>query len=206
MTAVQLRPAGALDCVGVRLRPAASSLVAGRALPELRDEIVDLASLDASFARTLRATVRRFSTGDESPLWALLERRCADSTLDERMESALTHLEATDGRTRIDSLPRVASLSMRGFQARFRAQVGLTPKEFARVLRLQATLRALDLDAEPLAALATGAGFADQAHATREVQRATGFTPARLRAQLRRDRDGDAAVRLAAAFVRGYSR
>ncbi len=91
---------------------------------------------------------------------------------------------------------------MRGFQARFRAEVGLTPKEFARLMRLQATLRALDLTPS-LSALAADAGFSDQAHATRELQRSTGLTPASLRANLRRDRDGDAAVRLAAAFVRG---
>jgi AraC-like DNA-binding protein len=73
------------------------------------------------------------------------------------------------------------------------------------VLRLQATLRALDGDA-PLADLASSTGFADQAHATREIKRVTGLTPARLRDELHRDRGGDAAIRIAAAFVRGSSR
>jgi AraC-like DNA-binding protein len=206
VVAVQLRSAGALDCVGVRLQPAASSLVAGRKLAVLCDEIVDLASLDPAFTRALRAAVQRLITGDEAALWSLLARRCAESSLDTRIESALQRLEASDGKARIESLPRAAALSMRGFQTRFRAQVGLAPKEFARVLRLQATLRALDRDDAPIAELAADAGFSDQAHATREVQRVTGLTPARLRVELRKDRAGDAAVRLAAAFVRGSSR
>jgi len=55
------------------------------------------------------------------------------------------------------------------------------------------------------AARSVESSFADQAHATRELRRVTGHTPARLRAALRQDRDGDATVRLAAAFVRGYA-
>jgi methylphosphotriester-DNA--protein-cysteine methyltransferase len=206
VSAVQLQRSGPLDCVGVRLQPAASALAAGRSLPALCDEIVDLATLDAPFARVLRAASQCFAAGHPAALWRLLERRCAGMRLDERIETAARRIEESGGTARIDSLPRAAALSMRGFQARFRAGVGLAPKEFARVQRLQATLRALDRDNAPLAMLASDAGFADQAHATREVQRVTGLTPARLRARLRQDRDGDVAVRLAAAFVRGHAR
>nr|MBA3487610.1 AraC family transcriptional regulator [Lysobacter sp.] len=41
--AIRLRATGEVACIGLRLRPAASALVAGRALPSLRDRIVDLA-------------------------------------------------------------------------------------------------------------------------------------------------------------------
>jgi AraC-like DNA-binding protein len=175
-------------------------------LPALCDEIVDLAGLDARFTRSLRTAARRFANGEANALWRLLERRCASFRLDARIEAAVRRHEAGGGKTRIGTLARDACMSTRGFQTRFRALLGLTPKEFARVLRLQATLRALDRDDVPIAALATDVGFSDQAHATREVQRITGLTPARLRAELRRDRDGDEAIRLAAAFVRGHSR
>lgn len=206
VTAVQLQSAGAIDCFGVRLQPAASGLIAGRSLLKYRDCIADLASLDVSFARSLRRAFRKFAAGEESPLWRLLEVRCRDVAIDARIEAAVLRIESRGGQVRIDSLPRAAGLGLRGFQTRFRAHVGLTPKEFARIVRLQATLRALDGGDLPLAALASDAGFADQAHATREIQRVTGLTPARLRTALRRDRDGDAAVRLAAAFVRGQPR
>ena len=72
-----------------------------------------------------------------------------------------------------------------------------------RVLRLQATIRAIDRGGESLAQLACDTGFSDQAHATRELQQLTGLTPARLRAALRSARDDDRTVQLAAAFVRG---
>lgn len=205
VTAVRLEATGALDCIGVRLRPAASNGLWRGAAARHRDQVVDLAGLDAGFSRALARAARRFARGDPAGVWNLLAKRCADVPLDARVADAIERLERQAGRPRIEALARAAELSMRGFQLRFRAAVGLAPKEFARLTRLQATLRALDGSDTKLAELASDGGFADQAHATRELRRVTGQTPARLRAALRKDRDGDGAVRLAAAFVRGHA-
>jgi transcriptional regulator GlxA family with amidase domain len=94
-------------------------------------------------------------------------------------------------------------LSVRGFQIRFLASVGLGVKEYARVLRLQAIVRSLDSGDVSLAEAAASTGFADQAHATRELRRLTGWTPARMARALRDQRHDEAAIRMAAAFVRG---
>jgi AraC-like DNA-binding protein len=201
--AVRLESTRALDCIGIRLRPAASNHVLPRSAQQ-RDRIADLATLDGAFSRALARAVRAFASDKPDPLWKLLSRRCS-SAVDARIASAVERLEHGGGRVRIDTLARESGLSRRGFQLRFRAAVGLTPKEFARLVRLQATLRALDATDLRIAELASDGGFSDQAHATRELRRVTGLTPARLRAELRRDRHGDAAVRLAAAFVRGYA-
>jgi AraC-like DNA-binding protein len=204
VVAVRLEAVAPIHCIGVRLQPAASN----HPLPSaaaLRDRIVDLATLDAALARSLAHAARRFARGEDQALWNLLTRRCDGKRTDTRVAAAVERIELTAGRARIDALARAAALSMRGFQMRFRAAVGLTPKEFARLVRLQATLRALDASDADLSALASDGGFADQAHATRELRRVTGLTPARLRSELRRDREGDATVRLAAAFVRGHA-
>ena len=73
------------------------------------------------------------------------------------------------------------------------------------MFRLQAMIRALDGEAESLSQIAQDAGFSDQPHATRELTRLAGTTPALLRAALRHQRDADDTIRLAAAFVRGRS-
>jgi AraC-like DNA-binding protein len=64
-------------------------------------------------------------------------------------------------------------------------------------------VRTLDGGDIEIADAAAKHGFADQAHATHELSRLTGITPAALMRALRDDRGGDATVRLAAAFVRG---
>jgi methylphosphotriester-DNA--protein-cysteine methyltransferase len=205
VVAVRLELRGELDCVGVRLRPAAANILLPRK-SRIRNRIVDLATLDAAFSRALTRAVREFAAGTDASLWKLIGRRCAGSRIDARIAAAVDRIERSGGCTRVDALARASALSMRGFQIRFKAAVGLAPKEFTRVVRLQATLRALDSSNARLSDVVSDGGFADQAHATRELRRVTGLTPARLRAELRRDRDGDAAVRLAAAFIRGYSR
>jgi methylphosphotriester-DNA--protein-cysteine methyltransferase len=202
VTAVQFEPCGVLDDVGVRLQPAASTLVT-RDLAPLRDRVVDLTTIDAATSAALAPAAREFAAGRPEQLWELLSLLCSASTLDTKVERAVAQLDAEGGQTKIETLAKAAALSVRSLQVRFLAGVGLTPKEFAGIQRLQATLRALDGEA-PLADLATDSGFSDQAHATREIKRVTGLTLSRLRDELRRDRDGEAAIEIAAAFVRGH--
>jgi AraC-like DNA-binding protein len=203
VTAVQFEARGPLDDVGVRVQPAASALLAPSLAP-LRDRVVDLAGLDPGVSRELAAAARAFTAGHPEALWKLLGRLAANHAIDEKIEASVTRIVASDGATRVDTLARAAGWSLRTLQTRFLAQVGLTPKEFARLLRLQATLRALDGNS-PLAELASDAGFSDQAHATREVKRVTGLPLSRLREALQRDRDASTAIEIAAAFVRGHS-
>ena len=60
VAAVRLRASGVLDCVGVRLRPARSNAVMPGAALRFRDRVVDLATLDAPFARALARAARNF--------------------------------------------------------------------------------------------------------------------------------------------------
>lgn len=203
VTAVQFEALGAIDDVGIRLQPAASALVT-RELGPLRDRVVDLAGIDAGVSDSLAGAARDFASGDPRPMWNFLGALADAFPIDARIEEAVKRLDASGGGGRIDTLAKAAGWSLRTLQTRFLASVGLSPKEFARVLRLQSTLRALGGDS-PLAELATDAGFADQAHATRELKRITGLTPTRLREALRQDRESSAAIEIAAAFVRGRS-
>jgi AraC-like DNA-binding protein len=199
--AVRLQAAGPLECVGLRLQPEASTVL-GKGT-RVRNRILDLAQIDASLARALRRAVRDFLAGDDAAPWRLAERSFARHELDAQVAQAVALLRESAGAIRIESVARRVCLSLRSLQVRFRAAVGLTPKEFARVMRLRATLRALGDGDDGIAEVAAERGFSDQAHATRELRRITGLAPARLRAALRTDRDGDAAIRLAAAFLRG---
>lgn len=66
----------------------------------------------------------------------------------------------------------------RTFRRRFSAQVGLTPKRFARVQRLQRVVRDLDGGAGvDWAAVAAAHGYADQPHLADEFRELAGVTP-----------------------------
>ena len=83
---------------------------------------------------------------------------------------------------RIGQLSRWIGISERQLHRRFSAAVGCGPKTFQSVMRFQRLLRtALGPGAEQsLADLATSAGYADQAHMTRDVQRLANLRPTAL--------------------------
>lgn len=203
---VRLAAQGVVDCLGVRLQPAASAAVAGDRLPALRDQIVALETFDDELARALVEVTTRFvnEPADEA-IWELLAMRLLPCRPDHRIEAAVAGLENSQGGRRVHDLATAAAMSLRSFQENFLKAVGLTAKEFARVQRLQAALRLLDAGEAALARVAADTGFADQAHAARELHRLTGLTPARLSKALREQREGEQTLRLAAAFVRGYA-
>jgi len=201
---VRLEATGALHCLGLRLQPEASCCPGLRPLPINR--ILDLAGVDASLSRALHRAMRDFVGGKESTLWKLMETSIARDPVDAVSAHAVALLRASDGGARIESVARKSGASVRSLQLRFRRHVGLSPKEFGRMMRLRATLRALESEEASVAEVAADRGFADQAHAARELRRTTGLAPAKLRAALRADRGGDTAIHLAAAFLRGASR
>jgi AraC family transcriptional regulator len=63
----------------------------------------------------------------------------------------------------------------------FRRAYGVPVTEYARRLRVRAAADRVASTALPLARIAYEAGFADQAHLTRELRRETGLTPGALR-------------------------
>lgn len=203
-SAIRLAARGEVDCVGVRLHPVASASMVKTPLAGLRDRVVDLSSIDPDFATSFSTTAGAFAAGTgSSEFWSLLETRILAFTIDQQMSLAVDYLQCNKGCARIDALATHSGMSLRSFQYRFLRCVGLGAKEFARILRLQATLKALDQGVDSLAQLASDVGFSDQAHATRELHHLTGLTPARLQDALKADREGADTICLAAAFVRG---
>lgn len=203
--AIRLRAAGALDCIGLRLQPWASAQCCGPGLSALRDEIVDLKAMAPAIADTLGEWLPHLAD-EANAAWQALDRALGPCTAPPVLRQAVALQAEAGGRLRVDALARACALSARTLQAQFPRWVGLSAKEYARMLRLQATLRALDGGAEDLAGVSLDCGYSDQAHATREVRRLTELTPARLLRALQADRDGDGAIALAAVFVRGRGR
>ena len=201
---IRLQAAGAVHCIGVRLAAASSSLIAGARLPELRDRAPDLHTLDATFAGEFMVAAQACADArTPEPLWRLMRLRCAGFAPDVLVERAVESLDAQHGDLRILELAKQLGTGLRTLQTRFLAAVGMTPKEYARVRRLQALLRTLDAERTAIADAAARHGFSDQAHATHDLFRWTGTTPARLVRALRSNPDEEHALRLATAFVRG---
>lgn len=171
---VDLTPLGARRLLGLPMSELANRAVAledvlGPGADALTGRLADAHGWDARFALVQAALAARLATtrpADPGTGWAL------------------GRIGATGGRVAIGRLARDLGWSHRRLIARFRDDVGLTPKAVARIVRFE-RLRDL-LGAEPaidLARAAAGCGFADQAHLAREVCLLAGLTPTALRAE-----------------------
>jgi AraC-like DNA-binding protein len=108
----------------------------------------------------------------------------------------LNELLRTGGRSGIAALAGQTGWSDRHLRGRFRAQIGLSPKEAARVIRFDRSRRLLGRrirGGRPpgLAELAAAGGYYDQAHLDREFRALGGCSPtAWLMEEFRNVQDG----------------
>jgi AraC-like DNA-binding protein len=156
--------------VGARFRPGAGGAALGLPLSELLDQRVGLEALRPELAERL--------PGELDPREAM--RRLAEIALaappaDAAVAEAARRLH--DPRTRVETLADDLGLSERQLRRRFHAAAGYGPKTLQRVLRFR---RFLALGDRELARAALDAGYADQAHLTRECTRLAGKPPAAL--------------------------
>ncbi|MBO4254445.1 helix-turn-helix domain-containing protein [Streptomyces griseorubiginosus] len=119
--------------------------------------------------------------------WLLtrLTRHDGTRTAAAPLTEAWRRLLATGGRVRVEELAAVTGYSDRHLRNRFRAEIGLTPKAAARVVRFDLTRRRLARrpDRPDLAALAADCGYADQSHLDREFAALASCTPSAWLAQ-----------------------
>ena len=90
--------------------------------------------------------------------------------------------QADDAGLSVDGLAVKGGLTVRTLSRRFQRACGLTAREWIRIARFQAARAALKSGADSLSAIAAEAGYADQAHMTREFRRLAGTTPQPSRA------------------------
>jgi AraC-like DNA-binding protein len=176
--ASQTRPGELI--VGARLLPGAGGAAFGIPLAELRNSRVPVDALGLDPRGELSGALDPDAAAAALAQTAL--RRVAEAPPDPAVQAAVVRL--LDPGQRVDELAKALGFSERQLQRRFLAAVGYGPKTLQRVLRLRRFLAAPGLDG--LAAAAAGAGYADQAHLTRECRALTGLTPGQLATTRRR--------------------
>jgi len=170
-------PGGAV-LVGARFRPGAGGPALGLPLNEIRDRRVELRDLLPELAWRLPGALAAAEALER--VVAVAAGLVASGPPDAEVGHAAALL--AHPRMRVEALSHELGLSERQLLRRFRAAVGYGPKTVQRILRFRRFLASIDAahpDVE-LARLALDAGYADQAHLTRETTRLAGMPPAAL--------------------------
>ncbi len=174
-----------LDIVGLRFQPGHAEALLGLPAHKLLNASARLADIWGAGAVEFGDPVREKRSACEKIdlLRDLSVRKFTNGRESDAMIAACVKWLASRPAGRVSELQQVSDVSPRQLQRRFQSAVGYGPKTFQRIVRLQ---RLLDLSAREairhsgLAALSDAAGYADQAHMSREVRDLTGSLPSSL--------------------------
>ena len=164
--AVHFRPGGAFPFFGIPLSDLENAHVGidqvwGRAGIELHERLIDAPTAAARFS-----ILENF----------LLSRPWSSARRHPGVAAAIAAIEHNPS-IRIADIRDLVGVSTKRLIALFRAEVGLSPKAYARIRRFQAALRLLGTGSAAGARIAADVGYFDQAHFVREFRSFTGMTP-----------------------------
>jgi AraC-like DNA-binding protein len=178
---IRLEPTGAVDLVGLRLRPGAASAVWRGALEELRDQALPLDDLEHGLPRELFDRLGEAPPGATRVELALgaLRRAVRPDRVPPAVSALCRALGHFDTPLTVDEAAARAGLERRTAERLFQRHVGLPPKRLQRILRVHAVLRLVHRGVG-FAAAAVDAGYYDQPHFLRDFRDLAGVSPGEM--------------------------
>ncbi|SDK03185.1 helix-turn-helix domain-containing protein [Streptomyces indicus] len=175
-----------IECLQIRLSPVVAHAVLGvlpsagsGRLPSAGGAMVALEDLWGAGARRVEERLRaagswqeRFAIADAE----LLRRYVAGRSATPEVAHTWRELTAHRGQIRIDALAAEVGWSRQRLWSRFRAEIGLTPKRAAQLVRFDHAAHRLAAG-HSAGAVAAESGYADQSHLHRDALAFAGMTP-----------------------------
>ena len=96
------------------------------------------------------------------------------------IQSVIEDIHNVNGQLSIYDVAKKNCTTLRQLERNFKARIGLTPKEYAKIIRFQSVLSMITDKSKSLAEIAFECGFYDHAHLTNEIKKHTGLTPSQL--------------------------
>jgi AraC-like DNA-binding protein len=177
------KPRGGI--VGVSFRAGAAGAVLGASMEELADRHVGLDAIWGSRGVDLRD--RLMSAADPEAMFRILEQSLSARMhrpllIHPAIAHALAVRPAAGLPARVAQIQQASGYSPRHFISLFRSAVGLNPKHYYRIRRFNSALRSMAAGGRHgLGDIAAAAGYADQAHLTREFREFAGVAPTQYR-------------------------
>jgi AraC-like DNA-binding protein len=173
---VLLAPGTDSAVAAIRLRPAAARSLLGFSLDEAAGRFLDLEQLFPS-AAVLHDRLAEASN-DPARLVVLEEWLLTLPYRSPRreVEGAVATILRSGGCAAIETLSSLTGTGLRQLERHFREEVGLAPKTFSRIVRLQGALRRIR-EGVPLSEVALACGYYDQAHMTRDFRQLAAMSP-----------------------------
>jgi len=172
---------GQVELMGVRFYEGGAYPFLGVPLNELRNELTLLDALDRPGLLRLHARLQEAASLPARinllEAW-LLGRLALGKERNVLIPASLTMLRQREGHLPIPELARALALSQRQLERLYQSQVGVSPKQYAQLLRVETARLALKhMTEQTTTTLAAELGFYDQSHFIREFRAVIGMTP-----------------------------
>lgn len=179
---VSLDVKGPFKFIVFQLYPFASKYLLGVDPKKLNDDCFDLLQLDHIDVEAYRKALIRSNDLKEqvriiSDLMLTLIQTNQVSQ-DDRIQRSIAAILKHKGQIKVKDLPLQLYMSERTFERNFMSQVGLSPKQFAKIVQFQCSLHKLSrANFNKLIDVGIDSGFSDQSHFIRSFKKYTGQTP-----------------------------
>ncbi|WP_163583089.1 AraC family transcriptional regulator [Gracilibacillus saliphilus] len=167
------------DFIGIRFRPGALRALFNVSVASYSDLSITLSDIDkvwTDIQYQLTETTDRIALLNTVLLQRLKQTKSAKNSAS--IANLLHHIYLHQGSIKVQKLAEKEFMSSRHVQRIFLDWIGLSPKTFCRIVRMQYSLRFLYEQHELMGAPTSAEyGYSDQAHFIREFRTYTGMTP-----------------------------
>ncbi|MBK9526924.1 MAG: helix-turn-helix transcriptional regulator [Acidobacteria bacterium] len=178
---VRIQPTGKVDLFGVRFHTAGAYHFFKCNLSDLTGKIVELDSILTRHYANLEDRIHSAVAIEDrvSMIEKLLLNSLSPPDSNEKVVDAVkAHIAGNDGVVSIHQTARQFGVSQRQLERHFKYMVGVSPKFYSRIIRLQSIIAASEFQtADDLSGLALRFGFYDQPHFVREFAELVGKSP-----------------------------
>jgi len=186
---ISLDVEGTYQFIVLQLYPFASKYLLGVDPKELNDDCFDLLEINTIDVDSYKhKLLKSDNSKDQVEIILDLTTQLVKSNRipeNDRIQRAISKILKHRGQVKVKELTEQLFITERTLERDFMSQVGLTPKQFAKIIQFQCSLNQLtQKKINKLTEVGLDSGFADQSHFIRAFKKYTGQTPSYYLRQL----------------------
>jgi AraC-like DNA-binding protein len=181
---IEIEPHGKIGMISVRFSAQGAYHFFGMPMKEIANGIVDLKLVWNNLAKEIEdriVTCNNTNQRNQIIQHYLLIQLSKNGKTDTTLEHSLSLIYSTGGQIRADEIATKIGMSNRQLVRKFNDSIGLSPKEFSRIIKFIGSLNYLKSNREGnLAEAAYSCGYYDQAHFIHDFKEYSGLTPSQF--------------------------
>jgi AraC-like DNA-binding protein len=180
-TSLEIEPTGKSGVFAARFLPEGLAPFLSIPVYELQNTAVSLIELFGKEGQRLETQVLSASENLQRIKIIedfLLARMVNPKTVDDIIKQCVDVIIKSGGRLRMNEVTNQVNINRRNMERKFMSAIGISPKQLAKLVRLQATIKMLgQKNFTSLTSLAYENGYYDQAHFIKDFKEFTGISP-----------------------------